>query len=133
MDFLELPLIQQTNSADFDAAIHSGSESWFQRLIIEFFVLQSRHSEEHSRFFVQKLKTKWGSCNAGSKSIRLNTELTKKPAKCLEYVIVHDGHLIVRRPLMIASQAYGASFAILEAHSRQTLKYMLPLAHADWA
>ncbi len=31
------------------------------------------------RFFVQKMKTKWGSCNAGSKSIRLNTELTKKP------------------------------------------------------
>ena len=49
------------------------------------------------RFFVQKMKTKWGSCNAGSNSIRLNAELTKKPAECLEYVIVHEmAHLIVR-------------------------------------
>jgi predicted metal-dependent hydrolase len=49
------------------------------------------------RFFVQKMKTKWGSCNARSKSIRLNTELTKKPAECLEYILVHEmAHLIVR-------------------------------------
>jgi predicted metal-dependent hydrolase len=36
------------------------------------------------RFFVQKMKTKWGSCNAPSKSIRLNTELAKKPPDCLD-------------------------------------------------
>lgn len=42
------------------------------------------------RFFVQKMKTKWGSCNPNSLSIRLNTDLAKKPSKCLEYIVVHE-------------------------------------------
>lgn len=42
------------------------------------------------RFFVQRMKTKWGSSNPHSKSIRLNTELGKKPPECLEYVVVHE-------------------------------------------
>ena len=42
------------------------------------------------KFFVQKMKTKWGSCSPGSKSIRLNTDLAKKPPECLEYIVVHE-------------------------------------------
>ena len=42
------------------------------------------------RFFVQKMKTKWGSCNPYRRSIRLNTDLAKKPASCLEYILVHE-------------------------------------------
>jgi hypothetical protein len=42
------------------------------------------------RFFVQRMKTKWGSCSPGSRSIRLNTDLAKKPRECLEYIIVHE-------------------------------------------
>ena len=42
------------------------------------------------RFFVQRMKTKWGSCNHKARTIRLNTELAKKPAACLEYIVVHE-------------------------------------------
>lgn len=42
------------------------------------------------RFFVRRMKTKWGSCNPASNSIRLNTDLAKKPRECLEYVVVHE-------------------------------------------
>jgi predicted metal-dependent hydrolase len=42
------------------------------------------------RFFVQRMKTKWGSCNPEAKSIRLNTDLAKKPPECLEYIVVHE-------------------------------------------
>ena len=42
------------------------------------------------RFFVQKMKTKWGSCNPAAKSIRLNTDLARKPRECLEYIVVHE-------------------------------------------
>lgn len=42
------------------------------------------------KFFVQRMKTKWGSCSPGSKSIRLNTDLAKKPPECLEYIVVHE-------------------------------------------
>lgn len=42
------------------------------------------------RFFVQRMKTKWGSCNHKAGTIRLNTELAKKPVECLEYIVVHE-------------------------------------------
>ena len=42
------------------------------------------------QFFVQRMKTKWGSCNSGAHSIRLNTDLAKKPQECLEFIVVHE-------------------------------------------
>jgi predicted metal-dependent hydrolase len=42
------------------------------------------------KFFVQRMKTKWGSCNSRSRTIRLNSELAKKPQGCLEYIVVHE-------------------------------------------
>lgn len=42
------------------------------------------------RFYVQHMKTKWGSCNPTARNIRLNTELAKKPPECLEYIVVHE-------------------------------------------
>ncbi len=41
-------------------------------------------------FFVQQMKTRWGSCNPTARTIRLNTELAKKPRECLEYLVVHE-------------------------------------------
>lgn len=50
---------------------------------------------EVSRYFLQRMKTKWGSCNPKSRTIRLNTELVKKPKDLLDYIIVHEmAHLI---------------------------------------
>src|SRR5262245_45667094 len=47
------------------------------------------------RFFVQRMKTKWGSCNDCACSIRLNTDLARKPMECLEYIVVHEmAHLL---------------------------------------
>ena len=41
------------------------------------------------------MKTRWGSCNPRTGSIRLNTELAKKPRECLEYIVVHEmAHLL---------------------------------------
>ena len=42
------------------------------------------------------MKTRWGSCTPRKRSIRLNTQLAKKRAELLEYVVVHEmAHLIV--------------------------------------
>lgn len=41
-------------------------------------------------YFIQRMKTKWGSCNPRSKNIRLNTELVKKPKHLVEYIVVHE-------------------------------------------
>jgi len=45
---------------------------------------------EVRHLFIQRMKTKWGSCTPRSGSIRLNTDLAKKPRECLEYIIVHE-------------------------------------------
>jgi predicted metal-dependent hydrolase len=46
-------------------------------------------------YFLQRMKTKWGSCNHRAGNIRLNTELVKKPKDVLDYVVVHEMlHLI---------------------------------------
>jgi len=48
-----------------------------------------------ARYFLQRMKTKWGGCNSCAHHVRLNTELVKKPKDLLEYVIVHEmAHLI---------------------------------------
>ena len=41
-------------------------------------------------YFLQRMKTKWGSCNQKVGHIRLNTELVKKPKDLIEYVVVHE-------------------------------------------
>lgn len=46
-------------------------------------------------YYLQRMKTRWGSCNHARGHIRLNTELVKKPRHLLEYVVVHEmAHLI---------------------------------------
>lgn len=51
---------------------------------------------EVSGYYLQRMKTKWGSCNPAKRHIRLNTELVKKPKDLLEYVVVHEmAHLLV--------------------------------------
>jgi predicted metal-dependent hydrolase len=42
------------------------------------------------RFFVQRMKTRWGSCNYRARTVHLHTELAKKPPECLEYVVLHE-------------------------------------------
>lgn len=50
-----------------------------------------------SGYYLQRMKTRWGACNHRAGTIRLNTELVKKPRDLLEYVIVHEMlHLIER-------------------------------------
>lgn len=43
-----------------------------------------------SSYYLQRMKTRWGSCNYTQGNIRLNTELVKKPKDLLEYVVVHE-------------------------------------------
>jgi predicted metal-dependent hydrolase len=42
------------------------------------------------KFYLQRMKTRWGSCNTRRHTIRLSTELFRKPHECLEYIVVHE-------------------------------------------
>lgn len=50
-----------------------------------------------SSWKIQKMKTKWGSCNIEAKRLLFNLELAKAPLECIEYIVVHEMlHLLER-------------------------------------
>jgi hypothetical protein len=81
--------------------------------------------------FIQRMKTKWGSCNPRAGTIRLNTELARKPPECLEYLVVHEmAHLLERthNPRFVALMD---RFLPAWQSVRQTLN-RLPVRHEGW-
>jgi predicted metal-dependent hydrolase len=84
-----------------------------------------------ARFFVQHMKTQWGSCNFVTKCIRLNTELAKKPKLCLDYIVLHEmAHLL--------ALTHGARFVSLMDgfmpgwRATRDLLNSLPARHEHW-
>jgi len=84
-----------------------------------------------ARFFLQRMRTKWGSCNAQSRSIRLNTDLAKKPRECLDYIVAHEiAHLL--EPTHSARFIELMDSFVPDWRHRRELLNRLPLRHEDW-
>ena len=85
-----------------------------------------------ARVHVQRMKTKWGSCNPRSASVRLNTDLARKPHECLEYIVVHElAHLL--------EPTHNRRFVALMDRCLPRWRFLrqqlnqLPVRHEDWA
>lgn len=83
------------------------------------------------RFFVQRMKTKWGGWSPDTRSIRLNTDLAKKPRECLEYIVVHE-------MMHVLEPTHNARFVALMDRlmpqwrvCREQLN-QLPVRHEEW-
>jgi predicted metal-dependent hydrolase len=80
---------------------------------------------------IRRMRTRWGSCTPARRTIRLNTELAKKPRECLEYILVHElVHLL--------EPTHNANFISLMdrfmpqwRHFRDELN-RAPLGHVEW-
>jgi predicted metal-dependent hydrolase len=78
------------------------------------------------------MRTRWGSCNPRAGTLRLNTELARKPRECLEYIVVHE-------LLHLLEPTHNERFkALLNRHlpawpRRRELLNRLPVRHEDWA
>ncbi len=85
-----------------------------------------------TRYYLQRMKTKWGGCNHRAGNIRLNTELVKKPKDLLEYVVVHE-------MLHLIEPTHSERFVALLARHYPTWREAraelnaLPLAAEAWA
>lgn len=84
-----------------------------------------------SQVIIRKMKTKWGSCSPLSRTIRINLELAKKPAECLEYIIVHElAHLL--------EPSHNSRFIALMDKVMPKWRFYrdelngLPLRHEEW-
>lgn len=86
---------------------------------------------EVKRFYVQQMKTKWGSCNAAVGTIRLNTELAKKPRECLEYIVVHEMVHLLERTHNANFVALMDQFIPKWTFYRDALN-RLPVRHETW-
>ena len=92
---------------------------------------QARIGVTASAIFIQRMRTRWGSCNDKTGAIRLNADLARKPRECLEYILVHElVHLLERK--------HNAHFLALmdqfmpEWRARRDLLNRLPLRFEDW-
>jgi len=81
---------------------------------------------------VKRMKTKWGSCNYRTRRVWMNLELAKKPAECVEYIVVHElVHLL--------EPNHGNRFvSLMDKHlpdwrQRRRLLDSSPLAHEKWS
>jgi predicted metal-dependent hydrolase len=71
--------------------IHDWHKRLLHGLVPELIALwEPRLGVKVEGYFLQRMKTKWGSCNHVAGNIRLNTELVKKPKDLIEYVVVHE-------------------------------------------
>lgn len=82
--------------------------------------------------FVQRMKTKWGSCNPASRAIRLNTDLAKKPPECIEYIVVHEMTHLLEPTHNARFMALMELFMPEWQHLRRQLN-QLPVRHEEWA
>lgn len=83
------------------------------------------------RFFVLRIRTRWGSCNPKARNLRFNTDLAKKPRECLEYIVAHEMvHLL--------EQTHNARFVELmdryipRWQDHLTALNRLPVRHEEW-
>lgn len=83
------------------------------------------------RFFVQRMKTKWGSCNPKKGHIRLNTDLAKKPRECLEYIVVHEMIHLLEPTHNNRFRALMDQFLPKWQYYREELN-RLPVRHEEW-
>jgi predicted metal-dependent hydrolase len=84
-----------------------------------------------NRVLVQRMKTKWGSCTPARATIRLNTDLAKKPTECLEYVLVHELMHLLEPTHNERFQSLMDQYLPNWRHQRAMLND-LPLRHAEW-
>ncbi len=111
---ITLTVRPRSSKAKREAVIHAWHKALLHEVVPELIrKWEPRLGVEVSSYFLQRMKTKWGSCNYRARNIRLNTELVKKPKDLLEYVVVHEMlHLIApthtERFLALMSKHYPA-------------------------
>jgi hypothetical protein len=125
--------IRSDSSRDFrEASVHA----WYRQQIRDaaeplITIWEKKLNVRCKGLFVQRMKTRWGSCNTANKTIRLNSELAKKPKECLEYIIVHELiHLIEsshNKRFQDLMSTYLPNWVTLRNQLNAT-----PMAFSDW-
>lgn len=130
-------LLLQVRPGSSEAKKQAALESWLRQQLKEAIVSliakwEQRMGVKVRRFFVQRMKTKWGSCSPRTASIRLNAELARKPLECLEYIVVHEMVHLLEPTHDQGFVALMDRFMPKWQFHRDTLN-RLPVRHENWA
>jgi predicted metal-dependent hydrolase len=92
---------------------------------------QAKLNVHVARWGIKKMKTKWGSCNSSACRVWFNLDLAKKPATCIEYIVVHElmhlKHRLHDRAFLDAMDRYLPNWQRLRAELNRS-----PLGHESW-
>jgi hypothetical protein len=80
---------------------------------------------------IKRMKTRWGTCNSEARRVWLNLELAKKPASCLEYILVHEMVHFLERHHNERFKELMDKLMPQWRLNRQVLNRE-PLAHEEW-
>jgi predicted metal-dependent hydrolase len=80
---------------------------------------------------IKNMKTRWGTCNIKARRIWINLELAKKPASCLEYIVVHEMVHLLERHHNDRFKRLMDSLIPQWRNDRDQLN-SAPLAHEPW-
>jgi len=140
-----VPKVEIRNKTYIDMTVRPGADilkkhevmnEWYRKelkmLIPEYITKwEKRVNVQVEDWQIRTMKTKWGSCNIEKKKIWVNLELAKKPAHCLEYIIVHEMiHLLERHHnerFISLMDKYLPDWRQLKAELNK-----LPVSHSDW-
>jgi predicted metal-dependent hydrolase len=139
------PTVIIRNNKTLDLRVRPGSNTatrervftnWYrQRLKEEIAPLLTKWEDiigvKVAEWSVKQMKTRWGTCTISARRIWLNLELIKKPAHCLEYIIVHELVHLLERYHNDRFIGYMNRFMPLWRHYREELNRE-PLGHASW-
>ena len=127
-----LTIRPRTSRPKREAVLHEWHKSLLHHALPELIQKwEPRLGVEVAGYFLQRMKTKWGSCNHRARNIRLNTELVKKPKDLLEYVVIHE-------MLHLVAPTHSEQFLALMSRRYPTWREAraelneLPLASGSW-
>jgi hypothetical protein len=139
------PQVAIRNKATIDLMVRNGSDAaqrervllaWYRRQLKQMIPSLIAKWEplmgvQVAEWGVKVMKTRWGACNPEAHRIWLNLELIKKPANCLEYIVVHEMvHLLERHHserFVACMDAFMPQWRL-----RRDELNRAPLAHATW-
>ncbi len=139
------PMVHVKNNTTMELRVRPGTETskreavllrWYrQRLREKIPALIAKWEPEIgvivSEWGIRKMKTRWGTCNVAARRIWLNLELIKKPASCLEYILVHEMiHLEERHHNERFRGLMNRCMPQWRLHREELNR--APLGHADW-
>ncbi len=84
-----------------------------------------------AKISVRRMRTRWGSCNHLKRTVILNSELARKPRRCVEYLVVHEMAHLLEPSHNERFRSLLTKFLPSWKRLRATLN-SLPVRHEDW-